>query len=353
MMTSTIKKTMYLTMQTSKSMASLAHKEMSTRLMTLVAPEGAPTTNIIPSKILKDLKESMEGLIEADWSDMEMGIYPYSLLYSTPWLEFLKCYPLLCFDAPITWNRRICRNIRDLPKSVEKTNYPDYFLQNFHHQTDGYLSDHSARLYDLEVEILFNGTADAMRRRILLPLLSGLKHFQSESPWQVKILDIGTGTGRTLEQISYALPNAQLIGLDLSAAYLRQVNRYFIQNGKEIPQLVQANAEKLPFSSKTIEAISCVFLLHELPPKTRQNVLNECFRVLKPGGVLILADSIQLSDSYQFSEVMENFRRIFHEPYFYDYVRDDITSRIQAAGFTNIFQESHFMTRVWSATKPV
>ncbi|MGH6943072.1 MAG: class I SAM-dependent methyltransferase, partial [Geminicoccaceae bacterium] len=26
--------------------------------------------------------------------------------------------------------------------------YPDYYLQNFHYQTDGYLSDHSAELYD-------------------------------------------------------------------------------------------------------------------------------------------------------------------------------------------------------------
>ena len=53
---------------------------------------------------------------------------------------------------------------RDLPDTTDPSLYPDYY-QNFHHQTDGYLSDHQA-LYDLQVEILFNGSADAMRRRV-------------------------------------------------------------------------------------------------------------------------------------------------------------------------------------------
>lgn len=70
---------------------------------------------------------------------------------------------------PLTWNRRARRQVRDLPQDVEPEAFPDYYLQNFHHQTDGYLSDHSAALYDLQVEILFNGAADPMRRRLLKP----------------------------------------------------------------------------------------------------------------------------------------------------------------------------------------
>jgi hypothetical protein len=47
---------------------------------------------------------------------------------------------------------------------------PDYFLQNFHYQTDGYLTEHSAKLYDTQVEVLFSGSANAMRRQCLVPL---------------------------------------------------------------------------------------------------------------------------------------------------------------------------------------
>ena len=49
---------------------------------------------------------------------------------------------------------------------------------------------------------------------------------------------------------------------------------------------------------------------------------------------------------------MENFRRVFHEPYYRDYLSDSIETRLSQAGFEAITAESHFMTRVWSARKP-
>ena len=48
---------------------------------------------------------------------------------------------------------------------------------------------------------------------------------------------------------------------------------------------------------------------------------------------------------------MENFRRMFHEPYYRDYISDDIDARLTAAGFKAVRAESHLMTRVWTATK--
>jgi len=102
-----------------------------------------------------------------------------------------------------------------------------------------------------------------------------------------------------------------------------------------------------------MQAVTCVFLLHELPGEARQQVLNEAWRVLAPGGVLVLADSIQLQDSPSFSVAMENFRRVFHEPYYRDYIGDDIDARLKNAGFEAITAETHFMTRVWSARKPL
>ena len=45
--------------------------------------------------------------------------------------------------------------------------YPAYYLQNFHYQTDGWLTADSARLYDFQVETLFLGSADTMRRQVL------------------------------------------------------------------------------------------------------------------------------------------------------------------------------------------
>ena len=75
--------------------------------------------------------------------------------------------------------------------------------------------------------------------------------------------------------------------------------------------------------------------MHELPAEARQAV-NQCYRVLEPGGVFVLADSIQLADSPQFELAMDNFRKAFHEPYYRDYISDDMEHRLQEAGFTEL-----------------
>jgi len=166
------------------------------------------------------------------------------------------------------------------------------------------------------------------------------------------VLDVATGTGRTLQQIRAALPEATLVGLDLSQAYLRQANRWLNQGDSNLVQLLQANGEAIPLADASTQAVTCVFLLHELPAEARQAVIDQCYRVLEPGGVFVLADSIQLADSPQFEVAMDNFRKAFHEPYYRDYISDDIDNRLRQAGFTGIGAESHFMTRVWTATKP-
>jgi ubiquinone/menaquinone biosynthesis C-methylase UbiE len=341
----------YRTLQQGKALFGVTHKEMSTRLMRLLAPDGSPSMAPLPEGLLGELRHNMDALHERDWLEAEQGLYPASLLFDAPWLDWASRYPLVWLDLPMTWNRRSQRNVRDLPRDIDPKAYPDYYLQNFHHQTDGYLSDHSAALYDLQVEILFNGTAEPMRRRVLAPLLRGLNAFADRPASQIRVLDVATGTGRTLRQLRGSLPKAQLVGLDLSTAYLRQANRWLAELPGELPQLVQGNGESMPFADASLQAVTCVFLLHELPAQARQNVLNECFRLLEPGGVLVLADSIQLADSPQFTPVMDNFRRGFHEPYYRDYIGDDIEARLATAGFEAITAETHFMTRVWSARK--
>ena len=351
-MADAVTKLAYQTLQQGKSLVGVAHKEVSTKLMELLAPQGAPKTRPVQPQLLAELQASHQQLLDVDWQEAEQGLYPTSLLFDAPWLDWAARYPLVWLDMPSTWARRSQRNVQDLPRDIEIESFPDYYLQNFHHQTDGYLSDHSASLYDLQVEILFNGTAEPMRRRVLKPLVQGLRAFAERPASSLRVLDVATGTGRTLRQIRASLPQAQLVGLDLSPAYLRQANRWLGQLPSELPQLVQGNAEAMPFAEGSMQAVTCVFLLHELPAAARQNVINDCFRVLEPGGVLVLADSVQLADSPAFEPVMDNFRRAFHEPYYRDYIGDDIESRLTAAGFKGIRGESHLMTRVWSATKP-
>ena len=192
---------------------------------------------------------------------------------------------------------------------------------------------------------------DSMRRRVLCPLKESIEEFKTQRSSQVNILDVATGTGRTLQQIRCAFPDAELFGLDLSGSYLKQASKYLSSRDGEMVQLVRGNAENMSFEENSMHAVSCVFLLHELPRDARQNVINECYRILKPGGLLVLADSIQITDSPKFIPILENFHKTFHEPYYRDYINDDIDSRLCLAGFEGIKAQSHFMTRVWSSFK--
>jgi len=348
-----LKKIAYHTLQQGKTIAGLAHKELSTKLMEVFAPEVVPEKFPINQDLIKEVRKAMERLERIDWQEAEAGIYPKSQLFEAPWLEWAKKYPLVWLDMPKTWERRKRNKTREIPRDVNEEEYPDYYLQNFHHQTDGYLSDHSAEIYDIQVEILFNGTADSMRRRILAPLKRSLKQYLSEDSKKIKILDIATGTGRTLQQIQSALPKVELYGIDLSGSYLKQASKYLSSRSGDLVQLTKGNAENMPYQSNSFQALTCVFLFHELPRDARQNVLNECFRLLEPGGTLVLADSIQIEDSPKFTSIMENFHKIFHEPYYRDYIIDNIDLKLEQSGFSTISSESHFMTKVWKAKKPI
>lgn len=351
-MPESLTKLTYQTFQQGKNYFGLAHKILSSQLKNLVYPTLEQKTKPIPNELLVKLQQRLNQLLETDWQDAQKGVYPESLLFDNPWKDFFSYYPLVWLDFPQIWERIKQQNYQNFSPEIDTDGYPSYYLQNFHHQSNGYLSDLSANLYDLQVEILFGGAADAMRRRILAPLKEGLKTFDSIAPRQTRILDVACGTGRTLKLIRATLPQASLFGTDLSPAYLRKANELLSQIPGELPQLLQGNAEELPYVDDYFHAVTSVFLFHELPASVRQTVIEQCFRVTKPGGVFIICDSIQLSDSPELEYMMDSFPETFHEPYYKHYTTDDLVERLQKAGFENIEMQVHFMSKYFIAHKP-
>jgi len=352
-MSDPLTKLTYNTFVQGKIYFALAHKTLSSQLLKLISPPiNELRSKPIEPKILLEIQRRLNQIIETDLLDAEKGIYPSSLLFDNPWEDFFRYYPEVWLDMPQTWERSKQKKHQDFSPEIQKEGYPSYYLQNFHHQTDGYLSDMSANLYDLQVELLFNGSADAMRRRILAPLKQGLKAFDGVLASQIRVLDVACGTGRTLKSIRATLPQASLYGIDLSPAYLRKANQLLSEIPGELPQLLQANAEDLPYRDNYFHAISCVFLFHELPAEARQKIIEQCFRVVQPGGVFVICDSIQAIDSPEMMPIMESFPAMFHEPYYRHFTTDDLVERLETAGFRNITTENHFMSKYWVAYKP-
>ena len=99
-MANSISKLAYQTLQQGKSIAGLAHKQLSTRLMELVAPEAMPGTTTVSAELMNELRASITALQDRDWLEAEQGIYPTELLFEAPWLDWLSRYPLLWLDLP-------------------------------------------------------------------------------------------------------------------------------------------------------------------------------------------------------------------------------------------------------------
>jgi SAM-dependent methyltransferase len=98
--------------------------------------------------------------------------------------------------------------------------------------------------------------------------------------------------------------------------------------------LVQGRAEKMMFEDESFDILNCVYLFHELPAEVRRECAKEFFRVLRPGGMVAWCDSIQANDRESLPrERLSIFSGKYHEPYYNDYIEDDIDSIFLEAGF--------------------
>src|SRR5206468_9637958 len=120
-------------------------------------------------------------------------------------------------DLPRVNARRRSGANDEVLRAVPQGRYPRYYLQNFHFQTDGYLSRRSAELYDHQVEVLFGGAASAMRRQALVPMAAELAR---RGVRNASLLDMACGTGRFLREIKHNHPRLAVTALDLSPFYL-------------------------------------------------------------------------------------------------------------------------------------
>jgi ubiquinone/menaquinone biosynthesis C-methylase UbiE len=92
-----------------------------------------------------------------------------------------------------------------------------------------------------------------------------------------KTLDIGCGTGDFLR---YDTKN--FVGVDVNAEAIA------IAKSRGL-NVVKGNATKLPFGNNHFEGVHCRQVIEHLGPNEAYNMLKEVHRVLKPGGLAILA----------------------------------------------------------------
>ena len=99
------------------------------------------------------------------------------------------------------------------------------------------------------------------------------------------ILDIGCGNARDIVPILRA--NARIVGVDISPEMIRQGKSDLADAGFPDVELQVGDATELEFPTGTFDAVLCSEVIEHIPDASR--AIGEMFRVLRPGGRLVLS----------------------------------------------------------------
>jgi ubiquinone/menaquinone biosynthesis C-methylase UbiE len=297
------------------------------------------TDKFVPDR--RRLFADVAKLFQQDLANVEAGIYPLPADHDGSLPTLLARSRLFFEDLPEVHQRRESGQMREVLTEEMRGKRPGYYLQNFHFQSGGWLTDDSAKRYDTQVEVLFKGAANATRRQALVPLS---EVFAGRDQRRLRLIDVGCGTGRFLDFVKQAWPRLPVLGIDLSEAYIAEARRH-LKRWCWV-SLVVAKGEAIPVPDASQDAVTSVFLFHELPPKVRREMFNEFGRMLKPGGRLVLLDSLQLGDEPDYDGMLELFPQSFHEPYYTSYLTEDFRAIASACGLTHVRDVNAFGSKV-------
>ena len=96
-------------------------------------------------------------------------------------------------------------------------------------------------------------------------------------------VDVGCGTGGMVQVLSSL--GGWWVGTDRSELALMFCRK------RGLPRLLQASAETLPLRSESADLVLCLDVLYHRGVVDDRRVLGECFRILRPGGTVVITDS--------------------------------------------------------------
>lgn len=300
---------------------------------------------IMGARIQAALTKGALELMARDLANVRARIYPLPRTLAPDPIAAARDAARYWRDLPRVAERRETKTAREPVDKAARGNYPSYYLQNFHYQSGGWLTEESAALYDTQVEILFGGLADAMRRQALVPIAEHLTGTGAPDGADARLIDLGTGTGNLLAMAAEAFPALALHGLDLSPTYLDRARRRL---GNHAVTWHEAPAEAIPLPDRSVDLITASYLFHELPAKIRARVLNEIRRVLKPGGLAVIVDSLQLGDVPALDPVLKSFPDQFHEPYYRHWIESDVMAMADKAGLAVRKVKPAYLSKVFT-----
>ena len=149
-----------------------------------------------------------------------------------------------------------------------------------------------------------------------------------------RMLDMGTSVGRELFSMMDVFPGAEAHAIDVGAPMLRYAHARAEAMGKKV-HFRQMNAETLDYPDNYFDLVTSSFFFHEISVKSSKKILQEVYRVLKPGGLMInqeLPPASLVPNAYD--DFFYDWDAYYNnEPFYYAFRHQDLTKLFVEAGF--------------------
>ena len=165
-----------------------------------------------------------------------------------------------------------------------------------------------------------------------------------------RVLDIAGGTGDLAARFSDLVgPEGQVILADINAAMLRVGRDRLIDRGKVGNiEVVQCDAQHLPFADDSIDCITIDFGLRNVTDKNR--ALRSMYRVLKPGGRLLVLEFSkptntlleQVYDTYSFKILPRIGQLVAQDADSYRYLAESIRKHPDQDTLLGMMEDAEF-----------
>jgi ubiquinone/menaquinone biosynthesis C-methylase UbiE len=200
--------------------------------------------------------------------------------------------------------------------------YPDYYhTQNYHGIEGGYLTQTAAITYDPITQYVLPPYEPWVRQGLISEI-----DIQPQ-----RLLDLGCGTGSMTIPLKQAFPGTKVTGLDLSPYMLAVAEDRSRYAGVDIEWKHGTATELSQFASGSFDLITAALLFHETPPAITQAILAESYRLLTPGGKILILDGNQST-----LRSLEWLNNVFEEPYIQAYAAGNLDAWLGRAGFDHV-----------------
>lgn len=207
---------------------------------------------------------------------------------------------------------------------------PEYSNVEIHLQPGGYNREPLAGLmYDFGLKVFMGGAAD----RDFIAHMAAKAAVAPIDDKVARILDLGCSAGATTTALKVKHPQAEVVGIDVSAPMLRYAHLRAIEQGIEV-HFRQMAAEALTLADDSVDMVLAMLLFHEVPVPVGRRIIEEAFRVLRPGGTMTVLDFSGDRERDVYSMFFAEMDAVDNgEPYLPGFVRSNVETVMREVGF--------------------